>query len=108
MIEEEFEPNRDEVRRQCASCPFRLGNEVAFAAFLDGVDLVQNRSPAEVTAHYRGVSESCTVDGQGNFACHSTVYTANGKERPLHTWKQCKGATAYYRERLKEVRAKTR
>lgn len=111
---EEFVPFEEEVRRQCASCPFREDNDKAFGEFVKKVDPPARWTAASLVlgeAHLlaqkverkrREVRED-TIESSGSFACHNTAFDRKGEDKPLEKWKQCKGATKFYDRYLAET-----
>lgn len=95
-----FQPKYPEVAAQCASCPFRFGNNEEFGAILNKLEkscgLPGKVTKKQITqARIRIMSD---VGSRGDFMCHLSAYTPEMKQRPRTEWRQCAGATRHYRE----------
>lgn len=93
-------PKLPEAKEQCASCPFRVGNDEAFKGILGRLKVKHNK-PGPVTKKeltdarmtvYRDV-----IEGSGDFLCHASVYGPNMDMRPNNERRQCPGATEFKR-----------
>ncbi len=95
-----WQPKFPEVPVQCASCPFRVGNDKEF-----GEVLARLRSkfdmPGKITKADIGHARlRVRFDSDhGDFVCHHTAYDAQMNQRPSTDFRQCAGATAAYRAR---------
>lgn len=91
-----WRPKLKECAEQCASCPFREGNDDEFRkaveGFFPGV-LLDDNAVAIARERIRG-----DLKFSGDFICHCTIYKAKGKLREVQERRQCPGATKYYRE----------
>lgn len=97
-----WRPKRPEVPEQCASCPFRVGNDTEFAKI---VRILRQQSGivggiTKAIVRFARMSIRMDVSAQGgDLACHYSAYDLQtGKTRPSQDWKQCKGASEFYRE----------
>ena len=97
-----FRPKHPQRKEQCASCPFRKGNDEAFEAVVqklarveDGEELRGERlKQRAVQARTRVHMDVLT---SGDFACHLTVYTPAMQIREDRNHRrQCPGATAAF------------
>lgn len=84
---------------QCASCPFREGNDPEFgevvgklAATMD-LEEVDNQDRTDM-ARAR-IKRDCTHSGE--FACHHTAYNEDMSEKPRSEHRQCPGAAEWYK-----------
>lgn len=95
----QWTPKRPEVPAQCASCPFRTGNNAEFGAVMSKLSKREGGDGKLTTGQLVGarimIMDGCMT--MGDFACHGTVYTPDMQKRPEHEWMQCKGATDFYR-----------
>ena len=96
-------PKRPEVPAQCASCPFRVGNDKEFGEVLQRLKDKEAGGPApKVTKRDIGFARLQIwgdTHGWGDFYCHGTVYTPEMQQRPVGEWMQCKGAADAHRNR---------
>lgn len=93
-----FRPKVPEVPTQCASCPFRFGNEKEFGEIVAKVRKL-GRLPGRVTKQDVFAARMriwMDVQERGDFLCHGTVYGPDMMGRPQSNWRQCKGATASF------------
>ncbi len=101
-----FIPKILEVSKQCASCPFRAGNDSEFATVLNKLRVAENLKPLKgwdriimaVEAKKRIAAE---VASRPDFICHHTAYETKGEalvKRPATDYRQCVGATKAYKE----------
>lgn len=97
-----FRPKLRQLKEQCVSCPFRVGNDEAFAevvkklAAVEGLELKGKRLMRQAFSARMQVLHETQV--RGDFACHHTAYDADMKLRPESERRQCPGATAAYVE----------
>lgn len=98
-LRELFRPKRAEVPVQCASCPFRIGNHKEFGAVVDRLRRADGATkPASKNIiRFARVQLLAETMACGDFMCHGTVYDAAMKKKPIGQWRQCKGATEFYR-----------
>lgn len=109
-----FRPKLAEVARQCASCPFRADNDAEFGAFIARlrarVGLTRPVGPDLIEFARAGIRVE--VGRKGDFVCHHTVYAEDMSVRPAAGWRQCPGATEYFRQggskNLERVRPTTK
>lgn len=97
-----WRPKMKEVERACVSCPFRIGNEEAFAAVVVRLRRVFKQDELPLFDLHMAAAEARKrvaedVNRVGDFACHNTAYYPDGSERPESDRRQCKGASLYYR-----------
>ncbi len=89
-------PKREEMREQCASCPFREGNDAEFGAVMrklakaNGVRTRVDVGGARFMVHRE-------VEQMGDFICHQTAYDKDMKLRDASEHKQCPGATRHHK-----------
>jgi len=93
-------PKRREVPAQCASCPFRVGNDKEFSGILSKLKAKLGLKPSVKRPEV--VAARCQVrmdlEHTGDFACHHTAYDEAMNERPASEHRQCAGATRWFRE----------
>ncbi len=90
-----WRPKLPEVAVQCASCPFREGNDDEFRAVLKkmlGASVLTEEGLQDVRDE---IKES--LQYSGDFICHHTALKVGGELRPLQDRRQCPGATAWFR-----------
>lgn len=86
---------------QCASCPFREGNDKAFGGIVRalkkhaGMDEDEGNTVAEARAMAH--MDVIGPDGRGDFVCHATAYGPEMRLRASSEHRQCPGATALYK-----------
>lgn len=94
-----WRPKFCEMPEQCASCPFRIGNNAEFGAVVERLRAAEG-IVGTLTKKIVGFARTALwMDAvrTGDFMCHCTVYDANMQIRPMADWRQCKGATHVYR-----------
>src|ERR1700677_3499474 len=92
--------NVPEVSEACLSCPFREGNDSAWAKLVDrmteaGHGLTTpwwDEDPSTLRARIKAM-----VTIVPKFACHSTAYTKDGSTNPPKDFKGCAGAARWTR-----------
>lgn len=99
-----FVPNSSEVERACASCPFRVGNATAWRRLVARLKragwekLSGLTSPPKVTPEkMRATIHRSVGEVAPQFNCHGVIYTPEMGMRPPREWRQCAGATRYYK-----------
>lgn len=95
-----WRPKRPEVKEQCASCPFREGNDAEFGAVLEKIARSHGNTTTITPAVIQHARLKVIADLQfsGDFVCHHTVYGPGMDEkRDPEERRQCKGATAFFR-----------
>lgn len=98
-------PKFPECAQQCASCPFREGNDAEFKVIVDRLREKEGLSPAKKSqVDFARASIRLDVEKSGDFMCHNTVYDKQGRRAPSTKFRQCVGATAYHRgETLRKI-----
>lgn len=93
-----WRPKRQEVASQCASCPFRVGNNVEFGEVANRLRRAEGimRPASREDVGFARLSLFMEAVEGGDFACHCSVYNADMSKRPMSEWRQCKGATQAY------------
>ncbi len=94
-----------EVRRQCASCPFREGNDRELGDFLVGARICSRSNSRKRVKAIREEVKRDTLANDGGFSCHHSAYTKDGEDRPERSHRQCKGASKFFVEYLKSLPA---
>lgn len=97
-------PQRQEAAAQCASCPFRLGNDQEFAPVVAKLrEQAGLKGPVKLL-HILGTRLAVFEDLKirGDFSCHSTVYNPDMTQKDQSQWRQCPGATKAYKTRTVE------
>lgn len=94
-----WRPKLKEVEAQCASCPFRKGNDTEFGAVIQKLrDKIG--MPGKVTKSCVDHSRKAIrieLQSSGDFACHHAAYDNDMNERPRTELRQCKGATMFFK-----------
>lgn len=94
-----FLPKMKEVSEQCASCPFRIGNDEEFRAILTKLRASKGL-PGEITKSQAVRSRAMIHDdcaNQGEFRCHHSVYNPDMTIKSVSEHRQCLGATKWFR-----------
>ncbi len=96
-------PKLKELKEQCASCPFRRGNDKEFGEIVRRIckSTKQRFSKFQVT-FARGQIEIDCMD-RIDFACHCTVYDDEMNLKSTQDRRQCPGASQFYRQNNKEL-----
>jgi hypothetical protein len=100
---DEHVPMLAEVRRQCASCPFREGNDKELREFLVNAHICSRTESRKRARRVREEVKRDTLGSDGDFTCHHSVYTREGKDRPERLHRQCAGATKFFVEHLRSL-----
>lgn len=93
-----WRPKLREASEQCASCPFRLGNDADFGAVVKrlckkhGMPFTEEST---LNARSKIIQDSAS---NGDFACHATVYGTDMKVKPIGEHRQCPGSTKWFRD----------
>ena len=98
-----FLPKRAELEEQCPSCPFRDGNHDEFGEVVKQLCKANGRKYARIVAaeaRFKIRDEALTF---GDFSCHHTVYNEDMSTKPQTEWRQCPGATKYFKKAGKEI-----
>lgn len=95
-----FLPKFPEVSVQCPSCPFRSGNEKEFGEVLRKLtiangDLSKMTKRKVCSARIQVYKD---VEHRGDFMCHCSVYDENMKLKQKGEWRQCLGATEWFKK----------
>lgn len=98
-----WRPRRPEVPVQCASCPFREDNNEAFACIVNRLRKTEGLRPVKPGSKVVKTARSkIRIDllclGSGEFYCHGTVYNEDMTTKPISEYRQCAGATAFWRD----------
>lgn len=92
-------PRLRPMEQQCASCPFKDGNDKEFGAIhrrlaaAAGVPV----HPVSVLTSRMRVRADIANAPSGDFICHSSAYTPEMTRRPMTQARQCPGATEFYK-----------
>lgn len=89
-----WRPKREEVAQQCASCPFRHGNDAEFGII---VSKLLGHPAGQEDIQMTRLKIWHDLRHTGDFMCHCTVYTADMTLRPEADFRQCQGATQAFR-----------
>lgn len=97
-----WHPRAPELTVQCASCPFRKGNNAEFGAVLNRI---RTKAGMKGECSKRDVGKArlqvmVDVMDRGDFICHGTAYDAQMNQRPVTEFRQCPGATKFHRGKL--------
>ena len=95
-----WRPRLPEVKVQCASCPFRKGNGRQFGVIVRKLanqwsTYVKIFCEPDTREARKKVKQD--VARKGDFACHHTVYNDDMSHKDTSEFRQCPGATEYYR-----------
>lgn len=94
-----WKPKREEVSEQCASCPFREGNDAAFGGIMRKLYKqfeLDPPTPAEISASRECVKRE--LEHSGDFVCHLTAYNPDMSLKDGCEHRQCAGATKWWKE----------
>ena len=94
-----WRPKLREVTTQCASCPFKIGNDGECIEIMQKLRVAHGIS-GKVTKKdltYFRIRVRMDIEHTGDFACHHTAYTPEMKLRPVREMRQCKGATTAFK-----------
>ncbi len=85
---------------QCASCPFRDGNDAEWAAVVNRLRVASGLRPVKAGSKVikrarTAVRIETGMLGKPNFACHGTAYDEKMNIRPLREHRQCPGAVEF-------------
>jgi hypothetical protein len=96
-----WQPKFPAVAKQCASCPFRIGNDKEFGEVIRRLR-VKFGMPSKVHAEDIRHARFCVrMDAEhGDFVCHHTAYDGEMNNRPVTDYRQCAGATEAFRARV--------
>jgi len=96
-----FRPKLPQLKEPCVSCPFRDGNEDAFAEIVrklamqhEASDLSGRKLKQRTLMARLQIREEAR--SRGDFACHQTAYDSNMALKPARERRQCPGATAVF------------
>jgi hypothetical protein len=78
---------------QCASCPFRGGNDAEFGTIVAKLLGKKKATKAQIKRARESVQHDVLVNMRPDFACHASAYRADMSVRPLNEHKQCPEAT---------------
>ena len=78
---------------QCASCPFRAGNDAEFGAVVARLLGTKKATKAQIKRTRDNVQHDVLMKMRPDFACHATAYDAEMDVRPISEHRQCPGAT---------------
>lgn len=94
-----WRPKRPEIPEQCLSCPFREGNDAEFGAVLNKLraasGIAGKSTTCDIAFARQGVRDD--LSHSGDFVCHGTAYTPDMKPKPKEEWRQCPGATKFFK-----------
>lgn len=81
---------------QCASCPFKVGNDAELGAVILGL---RKKFGMRETVHAADIKHTrmrLRIDAQSaqNFLCHASVYDREMDEKPRHEHRTCPGSLA--------------
>lgn len=90
-----WRPKFKPLPEQCASCPFRKGNDKEFGEVMQRL---ANSVGMDVKNNVRESRRRVLADAEntGDFMCHGTVYTKDMERRPQSDYRQCPGASAHF------------
>lgn len=92
-------PKFKEVDRQCDSCPFDVSPSNKFAItvgrLLRAIGIHRKPTKQEIARARASVMED--VSRAGEFVCHGTAYDKDMKLQPVEKFRQCKGASKFFR-----------
>lgn len=89
-------PKLKPVKTQCASCPFRHGNNAEFGTIVKKVcESSRVKFTKKKIANAR-MSIRIECNDRIDFACHNTVYESDMSLKDRSEHRQCVGATDFY------------
>ncbi len=95
-----WRPHHPECKEQCTSCPFGTDNDEEFGKVLVKISLATRGTEItqEIIDNARAIVRR-DATRSGEFICHQSIYLPGmGTHRPRDQWRQCSGASAYYRD----------
>ncbi len=96
-----WQPKLPEVAKQCASCPFRIGNDKEFGEVITRLRCRFGMSEKVRRADIQHARLRVRIDSEhGDFVCHHTAYDGEMEDRPHTDYRQCAGATQAFRSRF--------
>lgn len=99
-----WRPKLRELKEQCASCPFRKGNDVEFGGIVKkllakgGVPMTEDFVPPPQAIQNSRRLIKADLKHSGDFACHHTAYDAEMNLKPDAERRQCPGASKWFKE----------
>lgn len=93
-----WSPKRKEMREQCASCPFRTGNDAEFGEVIKRLCASAGERMTKATAPLARLRLMEETKVMGDFICHQSAYDKDMNLRAPEENRQCPGATRHYRE----------
>ena len=99
MSRDLWKPKRPEAK-QCAGCPFRVGNDKEFGAI---VRALKKKAGVTIGATVQQARAAVYMDvigpgGSGDFICHSTAYGPGMELRHPSEHRQCPGASELWKK----------
>lgn len=94
-----WQPRIAGCEQQCASCPFRQGNNAEFGSIVERLrkaEGIRGKATRAIIGFAR-ISLFMELETAGDFACHVSVYRPDMTMRDRKEWRQCAGATEVYR-----------
>ncbi len=91
-------PKRKEMPEQCASCPFRTGNDAEFGLVIAKLCEASGERMTAVTADMARFKLKLETETLGDFICHQSAYDKDMAMRPPVDWRQCPGATRHHKD----------
>jgi len=94
-----WSPQRKERADQCASCPFKEGNDEEWKAVLESLAESDGMDLGDVDPDGARAMIHAEVSERGDFSCHQTAYDVDGdmERRDLRKLLQCPGASKHFR-----------
>lgn len=90
-----FIPKLPEMPLQCASCPFREGNDITWGIIVRKLAMFGGVGKPNAARARRLIRLETTRIG--DFICHGTAYNADMSFRSAVEHRQCPGATKWFR-----------
>jgi hypothetical protein len=104
----QWTPKRKEMSKQCASCPFKDGNNEEFGRVMKTLAVHHDIDPRTVDVDESRYLVRKDVESMGDFICHETAYDFLNHMTmlPEARNKQCPGATKFHRDVIERKWAK--
>lgn len=88
---------------QCASCPFRDGNDAEWGVVVNKLRKAHGLKPVKPGSHIikharKSVRLETAMKGSDQFACHGSAYDENMQIRPAKEHRQCPGAVEFMKQ----------
>lgn len=94
-----WRPKLEELSQQCASCPFRQGNNDSWGAVLKRLaKAFGEKLPNKARVTLARIQIMSETEACGDFVCHGTAYKPDMTLRDKSEHKQCPGASEWFKK----------